>query len=307
MNFKDAMIFSTEARAWLAQSIGATPRSLDIVRLKGSTSSSVFLVQYWPRTTPQRFVLRVLDNQEWLATEPEAAAHEAAALTQAQKVGLRAPRLVAYASADSGFGVPLVLMTFIEGTVELRPANFQRWLEGLAAELAAIHRHTANSLAWHYRSWVKKTALVPPTWTTIPHLWKRAIEIVGRGEPDVPPVFIHRDYHPTNVLWAVGAVSGVVDWINACQGPAGVDVAHCRTNLALMFGPQAADQFLETYRKIAQEFEYHAYWDLDSLFDMCLPQPTFYPPWQVFGLGLLTPETLQQRIDAYLVGVMRQT
>jgi aminoglycoside phosphotransferase (APT) family kinase protein len=298
------MTFGTDAHEWLARSIGVTPRPIDIVRMKGSTSSSVFLIRCSRDFKPQRFVLRVLDNQEWLADEPDAAAHEAAALEEAQKVGLRAPSLVAYSSDDIGFGAPVVLMSFIEGNIELRPSNFQGWLDGLAGELASIHRHTAHAFAWRYRSWAEKATLAPPAWTTIPHTWERAIDLVCGAEPDAHPVFIHRDYHPTNVLWYEGAVSGVVDWINACQGPAGVDVAHCRTNLAMMFGPMAADQFLETYLEVADRCEYNPYWDLDSLIDMCLPQPTFYPPWQDFGLGILTPEALKQRVDAYLERVM---
>jgi aminoglycoside phosphotransferase (APT) family kinase protein len=301
------MTFSLDAREWLARSIGTTTRYLDIGPMKGSTSSSVFLVQCSRSTTPQRFVLRVLDNHEWLAEEPDLAAHEAAALEEAQKAGLRAPSLVAYSSDDIGFGAPVVLMSFIEGNIELWPSNFQGWLAGLAGALAAIHRHPAHAFAWRYRSWVEKATLAPPAWSTIPGAWERAIELVRSAEPDAHVVFIHRDYHPTNVLWHQGVVSGVIDWINACQGPAGVDVAHCRTNLAQMFGPAAADQFLETYIKVAEGFAYDPDWDLDSVLDMCIPQPTFYPPWQDFGLSSLTPEVLKQRVDAYLERVLMRT
>ena len=80
--------FSEDAHEWLRRSIGATARHLDIVQMKGSTSSSVFLVECARDATPQRFVLRVLDNQEWLADEPDLAAHEAAALAEAQRAGL---------------------------------------------------------------------------------------------------------------------------------------------------------------------------------------------------------------------------
>ena len=119
-------------------------------------------------------------------------------------------------------------------------------------------------------------------------------------------VFIHRDYHPTNVLWRGTAVSGVVDWINACRGPAGVDVAHCRTNLEAMYGLETADQFLARYRDVADGFAYDPYWDIDSLLDMCLEGPSYYPPWQEFGLGIIPPPVLRQRADAYLESVMRR-
>ena len=73
-----------------------------------------------------------------------------------------------------------------------------------------------------------------------------------------------------------------------------------------MYGPAAADQFLETYGKADPGFTYDPYWDLDSLLDMCLPEPVFYPPWQDFGLDLLGPEVLASRVDAYLESVMQR-
>lgn len=294
------MSFSPAAGAWLARSVGVAPTQIKLVQLKGSTSSSVFCVRCSSDTTPGPFVLRVLDNLEWLAEEPDLAVHEAAALVEARKAGFRAPELVAYASDDVGFGAPVVLMTFLEGAIELRPADFSAWLASLANELAAIHHHLAPDFKWRYRSWVNRAALAPPAWTTRPQLWERAIERAHAPPPEVRPVFIHRDYHPTNVLWQGPTVSGVVDWINACQGPAGVDVAHCRINLAQMYGPAAADQFLAAYVKTADRFSYDPFWDVDSVLDCCLPGPTFYSPWQDFGLEPIPLETLHQRVEAYL-------
>lgn len=298
------MNFGADALEWLARTTGVAARHLGIVRMQGATSSSVFLIQCVSGTTSRRYVLRVLDNEEWLAEEPDLAAHEAAALEEARRAGLRAPNPVAYSSVDAGFGAPVVLMSFLEGRIVLRPADFQAWLDGLAGQLASIHRHTADTFQWRYRSWVDESALTPPAWTTIPRVWERAIERVLGTAPDARPVFIHRDYHPANVLWHNGAVSGVVDWINACRGPAQVDVAHCRINLAQMFGPAAATQFLDAYTRLADEFEHSPYWDVEAILDMCTPEPEFYPPWRDFGLGTIHPQALRQRVDTYLERVM---
>jgi aminoglycoside phosphotransferase (APT) family kinase protein len=299
------MTFGIEAREWLARAIGATPQSLNIARMKGSTSSSVFLVQ---RTdgNPQQFVLRVLDNREWLADEPDLAAHEAAALEEARKARLRAPRLIAYTADEVGFGAPVVLMSFIAGHIELQPADFQSWLADLANELAAVHRHPAIAFPWSFVSWVERPALKVPAWTAIPHAWERAIDLWLKGEPAAKRVFIHRDYHPTNVLWQQGTVTGVVDWINACRGPAGADVAHCRNNLTSMYGPEVADQFLEAYWAVADGFDYDPYWDVDGILNTSLPRPTYYPPWQDFGLRPIPQEVLYRRVDAYLASVLRR-
>ncbi len=298
------MTFSPEARGWLARAIDANQATLVIQRMKGSTSSSVYLVQ--PNSDPQSqcYVLRVLDNAEWLADEPDLAEHEAAVLEKVQASGLRGPRCVAYSSNEVGFGAPVVLMTFVEGKIELRPANLTEWLTELARELVAIHRCPVNDFRWRFKSWVSPSMLVVPTWTSVPNLWERAIEVFNQGAPESHPVFLHRDYHPMNVLWNEGEISGVVDWINACQGPVGVDIAHCRTNLVAMYGLEAADEFLQFYCSIAEGFEYNVYWDIDSLLNMSWPQPTFYPPWLDFGLEPMSQEALNRRMDAYLERVM---
>ncbi|GGA54207.1 hypothetical protein GCM10007416_29250 [Kroppenstedtia guangzhouensis] len=61
--------------------------------------------------------------------------------------------------------------------------------------------------------------------------------------------FIHRDFHPANILWEEDRISGVVDWVNAYRGPAEVDVAHCRIKLALMVGLEAAESFSQAYEQ----------------------------------------------------------
>ena len=139
-----SVIFSETALDWLGRAVGAAHGSLTIVPMGGSTSSSLFRVERTGAPAAERFVLRVLDNREWLAAEPDLASHEAAALDEAQRAGLPAPRLVAYADDDVGFGAPVVLMSFLDGSVDLRPADFQGWLRTLAAQLAAIHRHPAD-------------------------------------------------------------------------------------------------------------------------------------------------------------------
>jgi aminoglycoside phosphotransferase (APT) family kinase protein len=66
----------------------------------------------------------------------------------------------------------------------------------------------------------------------------------------LPEVLVHRDFHPGNVLWRRGTVSGVVDWQAACTGPAVADVAHCRVNL-LTFSAGTAGQFTDLWQQVA--------------------------------------------------------
>lgn len=132
-------------------------------------------------------------------------------------------------------------------------------------------------------------------------------EMAARPFVDSECVFVHRDFHAANVLWRDGRVSGVVDWVNACRGPAAVDVAHCRTDLTLLQGPWAAEQFLRSYSQAAAGYAHDWRWDLDSILDMCFPEPTYYEPWQAFGLDAIAPAVLRQRIDEHLKSVLART
>jgi aminoglycoside phosphotransferase (APT) family kinase protein len=292
------------ARHWLAAATRSAASELAVQRLRGSTSSSIFLIETGAARAT-RFVLRVLDNAAWLAKEPDLAAHEAAALIELQRARLNGPELVAHGAEEAGFGAPVVLMSLVEGRVDLTPVDLDGWLSGLAVELVSIHAHAAQSFPWPYRSWLDRRKLSAPEWARKPELWQRAIDRARQPPPPAPPVFLHRDYHPTNVLWHGQRVSGVVDWINACRGPAGVDVAHCRTNLAMMLGPDAAQRFLDSYHAHGGA-EHDAYWDLESLLLMSLPEPRFYAPWRAFGLAPIADVSLRERCEAHLERALRR-
>jgi hypothetical protein len=81
-------------------------------------------------------------------------------------------------------------------------------------------------------------------------VWERAVELFHRPVPDGADqaVFLHRDFHPGNVLWRRGTVTGVVDWASASVGPAWVDVGHCRGNL-FAYGLEAADRFTRMWQR----------------------------------------------------------
>ena len=45
-------------------------------------------------------------------------------------------------------------------------------------------------------------------------------------------------------------ITGVVDWVETSWGPAWLDVAHCRTNLAITHGTEVADRFAAAYQRL---------------------------------------------------------
>ncbi|MGH3400948.1 MAG: phosphotransferase family protein [Streptosporangiaceae bacterium] len=141
----------------------------------------------------------------------------------------------------------------LPGRVEWAPAGLDRWLLRLAELLPAIHAASlpAADVVPAFAPYPQKS-YAPPGWARWPTVWERAVEIAHRPPPELPPVFIQRDFRPGNVLWRRGAVSGVVDWQSASIGPASADVAHCRANL-FGFDLDVADRFTESWERLTGE------------------------------------------------------
>ncbi len=292
---------------WVVDSVGGLAEVESVRRLYGGMSSAVHCISLRTRGLAKDYVIRQFDNAEWLREEPDLALHEAESLRRAFRSGLPTPQVVAFDETGRDCGVPAVLMTRLEGTVVLRPRLMSSWLDGLAESLARIHAVEAGNFPWVYFTYRDIASLEIPSWSRVPGLWDQAISRVRGPRPEYEPRFIHRDYHPTNILWARGAVSGVVDWVNACRGPSGIDVGHCRVNLAMLFGVSAADAFLAAYERHAgPSFSYDSYWDLLSLIDILFGPPVVYPGWTALGVTGLTDQRMMERLDAYLKSLLNR-
>ncbi|HEV2860651.1 MAG TPA: aminoglycoside phosphotransferase family protein [Pyrinomonadaceae bacterium] len=294
-----------EALRWVERSVGPGARVESATKLAGATSSILHALKVNHRGREFELVLRRFVDAEWLEVEPDLARHEAAAMTTAELAGVPVPLLIAFDEGGEECGSPATLMTRLPGGVELRPDDFDAWLHGLAEALAPFHEIEAEEFAWGYCPYVHPPSLNTPSWSRVPALWQKAIEIVNGPWPAAPECFIHRDYHPANVLWAGGRVSGVVDWVNACRGAAGIDVAWCRHNLARMYGVGAADRFLNHYQKLAgPRFAYDPFWDLITAVELLPGPPGVYEGWPAFGLTRLDEATIAARVDEYVSGLV---
>lgn len=236
--------------------------------LEGGTSSAVHALDIRARTgRVHALVLRRYVRTEWLAAEPDVPRREAAVLDLLSRsgAGLPTPQLVACdpRGAAAG-GAPAVLMTRLAGRVDWSPPELRPYLTRLAAVLPGLHAVPvpAGAALPRYRAYRLGTDR-PPPWARRPEVWWRAMALHA-GPPPADPgkAFIHRDYHPGNVLWQDGAVSGLLDWTSACLGRPEADVGHCRANLWLRFGPEAADAFLRSYQAASGDRDYHPYWDI---------------------------------------------
>jgi aminoglycoside phosphotransferase (APT) family kinase protein len=296
-------MLSENTRRWIESTTGA--RVISLAVLPGATSSLLHAVEIESADRRHSLVLRRFANQEWVRREPDVAVREGLSLQHATRAGLPVPELIAVDPDGTHCGVPATLVARIPGSVVLEPEDRRSWLRGLAEAAARIHRVDAAGFRWKYRRYNDAQALAVPGWSKQPEAWKKAIDIVQGTPRPYPECFVHRDYHPSNVLWQNGVVSGVVDWVNGCRGPAGIDVAWCRHNLANLHGVAVADDFLTAYiAEAGSEFKYDPYWDLMSVVELLPGPPSMYEGWRASGVPGISNALMRERVDNYVKSVV---
>lgn len=220
----------------------------------------------------RRLVLRRYHDAARLACDPwYVPAHEALALELLAGTPVPAPRLHAVDLEGRYGGAPALLESWMPGVPAWRPADLDAYIAAAAAVLEAIHAATVPPERGlpRYAPYHSRERLAPPRFSSRPELWNAAIATLENPWPAHRPTFIHRDYHPGNTLWDGSAVTGVVDWTTAAWGPAGVDLAHMRVNLAARFGRDAADRFGDAYVAAGGDATArHPYWDLLDAADL---------------------------------------
>ena len=117
---------------------------------------------------------------------------------------------------------------------------------------------------------------------------------------------VHGDFWPGNTLWLRGRLSGVVDWEQVRYGDPCQDVACCRLDLTLLFGPETADQFLLAYLAAAGEpvrqlFFWELYIAASALEDVEHWVDGYYD----LGRTDVTPEIARDRLERFAERALR--
>jgi aminoglycoside phosphotransferase (APT) family kinase protein len=219
---------------------------------------------------------------------------EASALSAVHGSGVPAPELLATDETGAKTGVRCTLTSALPGRPDLTPADLSSWLRQLATTQAAIHdvpRRPQTLLNRRYDN------DVPLEWLTDRGL-RAAARAAASGPLSAELVLVHGDYHHFNVLWCDGRLSGVVDWPNAATGNRGMDVGHCRLNLAVLFDARTAADYLELYERAAGvKVDRRA--DLQALLRFNLDWPRFIPR-QVAGRAPLELAGMPGRVAAVI-------
>ncbi|MDP8911482.1 MAG: phosphotransferase [Actinomycetota bacterium] len=257
----------------MADAVGVGSRVVSVRRLGGGGWHANHAVDVVDRRGEKhRLVLRRWARPGWEILDPDFNAHrELATYRLLAESDVPAPRLVAADPDVEACDVPALLITRLRGRQPRAPREMRAFLAQLASALVPIHAVDATAAAGvpAYRRYHETTTLAAPAWASNPRVWTRAIEAVTRAEPSGRRSFIHRDYHPGNTLWSRGRLTAVVDWTSGSVGSPAVDTGHMRWNLAVEYGLDAADQFLELYREVMDEpVEDQPYWDLVTAYDV---------------------------------------
>ncbi len=213
-----------------------------------------------------RFVVKRMTDEP----DPERAAADFHGLQIARRHGIPAPEPVFLDATGELLGVPGIVTRFIRGRQIANPEDPAKWARDLADLLIRIHDvspdaderrgiYDGNELGLYFLTgdWPEKMSGHPLSDTIYD-----AVRELRFGLREVPPVFLHMDYWPGNVLWVDGRVSAVLDWDAAGYGDPALDVGYFRMNMYLRGIKAAADVFLEHYEAARGQVVNLGFWEL---------------------------------------------
>ncbi|MFJ8585666.1 phosphotransferase family protein [Streptomyces sp. NPDC093595] len=300
-------------RAWVEGRLPPGDRIRAVVALRGGWTSSMRRLDIEGPGAPYSLVLRSF-------VKPFYVKHAAGLLTrEAGILGLLAGTDVPVATlwgvdaAAEHCDHPSLLMSLLPGSVRLDEDDVERRTRLLARQLAALHamRVPERDRPRAYEAWTGPERVRVPAGTARPELWARAVDVIRREPPAHRPCFLHRDFHPGNVLFGADGdrpvITGVVDWVETSWGPADLDVAHCSTALALLHGVPAgmrlADEYLAAGGVISEDPADHLYWRLLDALAFAPDAEKVAVPWRELGREDLTPAVLAHRLEEYLLAL----
>ncbi|MGW0646636.1 phosphotransferase family protein [Streptomyces badius] len=297
-------------RAWVEKGLTEAERIEDVARLRGGWTSEMRRLDICGPGGRRSLVLRSFVKPFYVRHAEGLLTREAAILRLLGSTDVPAARLVAVDPTAQYCDHPSLLMSLLPGTVRLGDEGTDRRAELLAHQLLRIHRLpvTAEARPRTYQAWTSPERVNPPEDTERPELWQRAVDVIRREPPDYRACFLHRDFHPGNVLFTGDGdglrISGVVDWVETSWGPADLDVAHCSTALALLHGVSTGMQFADLYvaegGTLAEDHASHLYWRLLDALAFAPDAEKVAVPWREVGRANLTPTLLTRRLEGYL-------
>lgn len=291
--------------AWVSRHLKADERVLETVALHGGTTAEVWGLNVGTRDLVLRSFVDTGHATDWLR-------REAAALRLLAGTEVPAPGLVAVDATGRYCEHPSLLMTRLAGRTVFADAGLETRVPLLARQLVTIHAVRPVEPPREYTALTTADTVVVPKHADVT-VWAAATDVIRRPAPPYEGRFLHRDFHPGNVLLdeppsAAVRITGVVDWATASWGPADLDVAHCSTNLALLHGPAWGLRFATEYERaggtLAATRSERLYWQVRDALACSEEVREVSRPWREAGRSELTAWTVEGRLNDYLTALM---
>ncbi|MEV7887061.1 phosphotransferase family protein [Streptomyces sp. NPDC002817] len=302
--------------AWVGRQLNTGERIVGTEVLYGGITAEMRRLTIGTRDGGTRdLVLRTFVDPHFVEHAENLLNREAGVLTLLAGTGVPAPGPVATDPTATHCEYPSLLMTHLAGRTVLDDEGVEARVPLLARQLVAIHALRPAERLQEYKAWTTADAVVPPDCADAA-AWAAAINVIREPAPSYEGRFLHRDFHPGNVLFHVPPapgpasprISGVVDWVQTSWGPADLDVAHCSTNLALLHGPAWGSRFAEAYVEaggvLAATMSERLYWRLLDALAFAPGVEWAARPWREAGRTELTTRAVEERLDAYVTDLM---
>lgn len=297
-------------RAWVEKRLSGSEHIAGVVRLRGGWTSEMRRLDICGPSGRRSLALRSFVKPFFVRHAEGLLTRKAAVLRLLGGTNVPAATLIAVDATAQFCDHPSLLMSLLPGSVRLGDAGAGRRAELLAGQLQRIHRLsvTEEDRPRTYQAWTAPDRVTVPEDTQQPDLWQWAADVIRREPPDYQACFLHRDFHPGNVLFAGDGnslrISGVVDWVETSWGPADLDVAHCSTALALLHGVPEGMRFADLYAaaggRLSEDRAAHLYWRLLDALAYAPDAEKLAAPWRELGRADLTSTVLTRRLEGYL-------
>ena len=279
-------------RAWpLKGGISAWMTALEIERPDGQTG---------------RMILRQPGDAA-LAHNPRAAEDEFRLLQIIHSLGLTTPRPFYLDQTGQILPTPFFVIEYIEGRPEFAPEDITNFSAQMAAHLAKIHQVSGANpdLAFLPRQTNDLTTLIVPR----PAQMNQSLD-EGRIRDTLqaawpfprpnPPVLLHGDYWPGNILWQDDRLAAVIDWEDAHLGDPLKDLAISRLDLLWIFGVEAMNSFTQAYQsRMAIDYTDLPYWDLYAALRLVRMAGADLTGWAAFFPPFGRADITEQKIREY--------
>jgi aminoglycoside phosphotransferase (APT) family kinase protein len=225
--------------------------------LAGGVSAEVTALDIaYPDGRAETLVLRRHGAAD-LARDPDIAAHEFRLLQVLQAAGVPAPTPLHLDTSGTILPTPWLLQSFVDGDTEDVPADPDDHMRQLAEALAAIHRVPASDVPFLPQQEDQAAALIArprpePDETLAESRLRAALAPAWPPPRSNPPVLLHGDVWPGNLLWRRGRLQAVIDWEDAAIGDPLADLANARLELFIARGEDAMAALTRHYLALSE-------------------------------------------------------